>query len=262
MKKLSFIILNYKSPDHFRLCIENIQKLGLDYDYEIIAIDNASNDGSDERIPELFPDVTYIANSKNVGHPAGNNVGFRVATGEYVVMVNPDIIFRSKEDVDRIVQYLDAHTDVAILGPKLHNPDGSIQNTCFRKYSRLTPIYRRTFFGKLPFGKRDIHRHLMTDFNHDDTREVEWLLGACLFIRKSALDEIGFMNEKLFLYFGDYELCDRAREKNWKVVYYHDTSGIFHYHKRESASSRFSFLQAFSYVTRIHLKDWMEYLKQ
>ncbi len=257
---LSFIILNYKTPHHLRLCVQNIRKLELQVEYEIIVIDNASGDESVEMMQREFPEVTLIVSGTNVGHPSGNNIGFRVARGKYLVMVNPDIVFREAEDITKVVRYLDTHEQVAFVGPRLHNPDGSIQNSCYRAYTKWTPVYRRTFLGKLPHAKKDIGNHLMLDFDHNKTISVEWLLGACMFIRKSIMDEIGMMDERLFLYFGDYEWCDRARQAGFDVVYFHDTKGIYHFHKRESASSRFSLLQAFSYVTRIHLKDWKTYL--
>jgi hypothetical protein len=257
--KLSFLILNYKTPHHLRICLQNIRDLELDQagiTHEVIVVDNASNDGSAEMVAERFPEARLIVSDRNVGHPSGNNIGLRVAKGDYVAMINPDIILRSVEDLQKILGYLDRHPDVAFLGPKLHNPNGTVQSSCYRRYSRWTPAFRRTFLGKFGFAKRDIERHLMTDFDHNETREVDWLLGACLFIRRTAVETIGLMNEQLFLYFGDYEWCDRAKQQGWKVVYFHDANGIFHYHKRESASRRLSIQQMFSYVTRIHIKDW------
>ncbi|MFH1426655.1 MAG: glycosyltransferase family 2 protein [Candidatus Kerfeldbacteria bacterium] len=259
--KLSFIILNYKTKNHLRLCLENIHKIPLDLEYEIIVVDNASDDGSVEMVRQQFPGVMLIENKANTGHSAGNNMGIKQASGEYIAIVNPDIVLRSAEDFHKLVAYLDQNAKIAMLGPRLLNPDGTVQNSCYRSYSTLTPLYRRTFLGKLPFGKKDIDRHLMVDFKHDEISEVDWLLGACMVVRKKAIEEIGLMNEELFLYFGDYEWCDRARQNGWKVVYYPGTNGIYHYHKRESDSGRFSFLQAFSYITRIHIKDWLTYLK-
>lgn len=257
--KLSFVILGYKHRNHLRICLRHIQELNLDMPYEVIVVDNASGDGTGDMVRELYPDAVLIENENNIGHPAGNNVGLTAARGEYIAMMNPDIILQSKKDIDDILEYLEAQKDVAFLGPKMQNPDGSIQNSCFRQYGKLTPLYRRTFLKRLPWAKRDINRHLMTDFDHNDTREVEWLLGAAMFIRKSAMDEIGMMNDAFFLYLGDYEWCDRARLHNWKVVYYHETEGIIHYHKRESDSGLPSPMQLLSPVTRIHIKDWNTY---
>jgi len=263
--KLSFIILAYKEKDLLRLCIKNLLNLQLEkkgIDYEILFVDNGSVNGLPEMVRSLYPSVRIILNGKNLGHPGGNNAGLRAAKGEYSVMINPDIIFRNVDEVVQLVRYLDEHQDIGILGPRLHNADGSIQNSCYRRYSRWTPLYRRTFIGKLPFAKRDIDNHLMTDFDHQSTRDVEWLLGACFFIRKSAMEKVGYMDDDFFLYFGDYEWCDRMHANNYRIVYYAETTAIFHYHQRESASSRFSVMQLFSYVTRIHIKDWMTYLKK
>lgn len=259
--KLSFVILNYNSIHLLRLCITHIESLSLRFSYEIIVVDNASRDGSVTMVRSLFPTVTVIEHKQNIGHSAGNNAGIAVARGEIIALINPDIIFRNKTDIEAILQYMDTHPRVGILGPKIFNSDGTLQYSCYRRYRTLTPIYRRTFFGKTARGKRDISRHLMTDFSHTKTRDVEWLLGACLFVRKKTIDEIGRLNEAFFLYFGDYEWCDRARLHHWQVIYFHGTTGIVHYHKRESASHRLSLLQIISYVTRVHIKDWITYLR-
>lgn len=257
--KVSFVILNYKTPHHLRLCLQNLQKLDLGIDHEFIVVDNASGDESVRQTKALFPSAIVLEQESNVGHPAGNNAGISKARGDYVVIVNPDIIFRSKSDIEQVVAYMDAHPTTAMVGPKLRNPDGTVQNSCLRQYSKWTPVYRRTFLRALPFAKKDIERHLMADFNHDELRDVEWVLGACLFIRKEAIEQFGPMDERFFLYFGDYEWCDRARQHGKNVVYFPWTEEIYHYHKRQSDSGKASLFQAFTYVTRIHLKDWLTY---
>ncbi len=265
--KLSFVVLNYRSPHHLRICCEYLVKLALPFDYEIIVVDNASGDESVELlrgVQNAYPSIplTLIESPVNGGHARGNNIGINKASGEYTLILNPDIMIKDAADIIHMVQYMDEHQGTAILGPKLHNPDGTIQYSCYRKYSLFTPAYRRTFLGKLPWAKRDIARHLMTDFDHNDTRSVDWILGACMMLRKSVLDEIGGFYEKFFLYFADYELCDRARQAGYDVVYLHNTQGIIHYHQRQSVTSRFSVVQAISYLTRRHMMDWLIYLEK
>ncbi len=263
--KLSFIILAYKERDLLRLCLKNILNLGLEKQgitYEIFFVDNGSTNGLPEMVRRLYPQVHILLNGANLGHPGGNNTGLKAAQSEYSLMINPDIIFRDVEDITRILAYLDAHPNIGILGPKLRNADGTTQYSCYRRYSRWTPVYRRTLLGKCGFARRDIERHLMMDFDHETTCDVEWLLGACFFIRKSAMDAVGYMDEDFFLYFGDYEWCDRMQRKGYRTVYFAETNGIFHYHQRESASNRFTIMQLFSYVTRIHIRDWMTYVKK
>src|SRR3989338_8074805 len=119
--KLSFIIVNYKTPHLLRLCLKRLYHLGLSFDFEVIVIDNASNDESVSIVEQQFPSVTLIANATNVGHQHGNNQGLEIATGEYSLLINPDILFSNKNDIERILQYLDEHPKTALLGPQLHN---------------------------------------------------------------------------------------------------------------------------------------------
>lgn len=259
--KLSFIILNYKTPHHLRLCLERLTQYTFPFPSEIIVVDNASGDTSLHMVESRFPTVRCVANKQNIGHPGGINRGLSKAHGEYIAILNPDIIVRKQHDIENIINYMEHHERVGFIGPQLHNPDGSIQYSCYRHYSLLTPLYRRTPLGQLPFAKRDIARHLMIDISHQQTMEVEWLLGAFLIVRRETIQNIGPMNEKFFLYFADYEWCDRARRNGWKVIYFHETNDIIHYHQRASAQTRHSIRQLFSYVTRMHIRDWITYLR-
>lgn len=260
--KISFVILNYKTKHLLRLVLRNIQQLAMPVSYEVIVVDNASNDGSVQMVSQMYPEVRLIVSPTNTGHAKGNNLGITQARGEYVVIMNSDIIFFNQQDIVSIIHYLDTHPTVALLGPQLRNADDSIQYSCFRPYSLFTPLYRRTPLGKLAFAQHDLAQHLMTDFDHQSVREVDWLLGAALVIRKTVLDQIGTFNESFFLYFADYELCDRIRFYGYKVVYYPDVH-IVHYHRRESAQKMFwgGIGSVFNYTTRIHLKDWWTYLR-
>lgn len=258
--KISFIILNYKTKHLLRLVVKNLLELQLTVPYEIIVIDNASHDGSVEMMQNLYPQVRLVMSETNTGHAKGNNLGIKEASGEYLIIMNSDIIFFDANDVTKMLNYLDQHPEVALLGPKLINGDGSVQNSCFRPYSAFTPIYRRTPLGRFDFAKRDLARHLMHDFNHEMLQEVEWVLGAVLVGRKAVLDKIGAFNEDFFLYFADFELCDRIRFNGFKIMYYPDVK-IVHYHRRQSAQGSIwgGLGSLFNYTTRVHLKDWLKY---
>lgn len=260
--KCSFVILNYKTPHHLRLCLEHITELRLPFAHEIIVVDNASHDQSEEMMRARFPNVHLIVNEQNLGHPRGVNCGVAAATGEFVMIVNPDIIIRNSADIENMIHYMELHPDVGMCGPQLRNPDGSVQYSCYRRYSFWTPLYRRTFFGRFPMGQRDIARHLMTDVDHHQTMPVDWLLGAFLCVRRRMIADIGMMHEGFFLYFGDYEWCDRAWGAGWRVMYFHETQNIIHYHQRASAHGHHSLIQLISYVTRVHIRDWITYLQR
>lgn len=262
--KLSIVILNYKDKEMFKNGIESILSLKLPFEHEIIAIDNNSGDGTIEMVEEHFLNknlsvpFTFIPLSTNTGYTAGNNVGIRKAKGDYVLVMNPDILYSHSEDILKVLEYMDNHPDVAIVGPKLYNTDETVQYSCFRFYNLFTPLYRRTFLHKFSWAKRDIDNYLMTDFDHASIREVDWLLGSNMFIRKSVFDTIGLLDERFFLYFSDLEFCYRVWDNNMKVIYY-PYAHITHFHKRESASSS-GLKILFSYTTRLHIKDWVKFL--
>lgn len=258
---LSFLIVNYNSSKHLRVCLKSIYNCHFPYPFEVLVVDNASQDDSVMMIQKMYPQVRLIRNQKNIGYSAANNLAMLRAKGSFFGLINPDIIFHKSSDFAKILDYLTKYPNVAILGPKLLNPDLTIQLSCFRKYNLLTPLFRRTFLGKLKVGCEAINHHLMTDFDHNQTRDVDWLLGACFFVPSWIIQKVGLMHEEFFLYFGDYEWCDRAQKKGYAVRYFSETSGIFHYHRRESAAVGKGLKQIFSYPTRVHIKDWLKYLK-
>jgi GT2 family glycosyltransferase len=260
--KVSFIILNYKTKHLLRLVVKNLRQLELTVPYEVIVIDNASHDGSVEMMQELYPDVKLINSPANSGHACGNNLGIQEARGEYLVIMNSDIIFFDQGDVVKMLTYLDEHPEVALLGPRLMNGDGSVQNSCFRPYSTFTPLFRRTPLGRLKYAQRDLARHLMHDFDHNKLQEVEWVLGAVVVARRAVFDQIGPFDESFFLYYADFELCDRVRFHGHKIIYYPDVN-IVHYHRRQSAEGSIwgGLGSLFNYTTRVHLKEWLKYRK-
>jgi len=256
---LSIIILNYKTRGLLKECLKGIKMVQPKLDYEIIVVDNASGDGTAQMMQENFPEIKFIASDKNLGYAKGNNLGIKVASGRYVMIMNPDIIVFS-DVLEKLVQFLDTRQDVGIVGPKLLNPDKSLQYSCYRFPDFWEPVYRRTPLGRFDFAKKKLDNYLMKDFDHNARREVDWLLGGCLLIRKKALDDVGFLDERYFAYFDDVDLCRSMWEKKWKVVYDPEIS-VIHFHRRESAEGHW--LGAiFKKVTRIHLASWLKYFKK
>jgi GT2 family glycosyltransferase len=256
---LSIIILNYKTRGLLKECLKGIKMVEPKLDYEIIVVDNASNDGTATMMRENFPEINFIASEENLGYAKGNNLGIKKARGRYVMIMNPDIIVFSGV-LERLVQFLDERQDVGIVGPKLLNPDKSLQYSCYRFPDFWEPAYRRTPLGRFDFAKKKLDRYLMKDFDHNSVKEVDWLLGGCLLIRRKALDDVGLLDERYFAYFDDIDLCRSIWEKKWKVVYNPEVS-VIHFHRRESAEGHW--LGAiFKKVTRIHLASWLKYFKK
>ncbi|MFZ5364069.1 MAG: glycosyltransferase family 2 protein [Patescibacteria group bacterium] len=256
---LSIIILNYRARGLLKECLKGIKMVHPKLDYEIIVVDNASGDGTAQMMRESFPEINFIASEENLGYAKGNNLGIKKARGRYVMIVNPDIIVFPGV-LESLVHFLDERQDVGIVGPKLLNPDKSLQYSCYRFPGFWEPVYRRTPLGRFDFAKKKLDHYLMKDFDHNSVREVDWLLGGCLLIRRKALDDVGFLDERYFAYFDDVDLCRSIWEKKWKVVYNPEVS-VIHFHRRESAEGHW--LGAiFKKVTRIHLASWLKYFKK
>lgn len=251
--EISIIINNYKTRGLLKQCLKGIFANPPAVAFEVVVIDNNSGDGSVELVQEMFPQVKVIASKENLGHHKGNNLGIKNSSGKYVLILNTDIAIMD-DAFAKLYRFMEEHPQVALVGPKLKNPDGSIQMSCLRFPHLLTPFYRRTFLGQLKFAKEEVRQYLMEDFDHQTTKPVDWILGACEMVRRSAIDQVGGMDEELFLYFGDVAWC----KKFWLAglpVYYFTDCDIIHYHKRESAASGI-----LSRIFWIHITDWIKYL--
>lgn len=253
--QISIIINNYKTRGLLKQCLKGIYLYPPLVEFEVIVVDNDSRDGSVELVREHFPQVKLIEAKENLGFHKGNNLGVKNSTGKYIVIMNTDIAVLDNT-FDKLYDFMENHQEAALVGPKLKNPDGSIQSSCMRFPDKLVPILRRTFLGSLAFAQKRLDRYLMTDFNHDQIAEVDWILGAFIMVRRSAIQRVGSMDENLFLYFGDVAWCKSFWSRGLKVYYYPHTN-VVHYHKRESAQSGF-----FSKVFWIHIRDWLIYLKK
>lgn len=256
---LSIIILNYRTPKLVRQCVKTIKLYGPQVSYEIIVVDNDSHDGVEEMLRQSHPEVKFVQAAKNRGYAAGNNLGIRQAIGRYVMILNPDITVKPGS-IDAAVGYLDRHEDIGILGPKLVKPDGSIDESCYRFPANLIPLYRRTPLGKLAAGRRALERYLMVDYDRRMTRDVDWLLGAVLVVRRKALLQVGLFDERYFLYFEDTDWCRRFWQAGYRVVYY-TGSEMVHYHERLSAQGHW-FTSLFRGSTRVHIVSWLKYLRK
>ncbi len=256
MLDLSIIIVNYRSGGLVKTCLRGILRSNLKCAYETIVVDNDSRDDSVDQIKQHFPGVRLIESKSNRGLAAGNNLGIRAAQGRYLLIINPDIALFPGE-IERLIDFMDRHDRVALAGPKLINPDGSIQTSCYRFPEPLVPLYRRTPLGKLWFAKKTLHRYLLTEMDRTKTRPVDWVLGACMLVRKSAVDQVGVMDERYFLYFEDVDWCRRFWAAGFQVVFFAD-SKLIHYHRRLSAESP-GLSGIFTAATRIHIQSGLRY---
>ena len=253
---LSIIYVNYNTTGLLKQSLKHLFLIQPALDFEVIVIYNNSSDGSAKMVKNRFPSVRLIESKENLGYARGINLGLGQSHGAYVAIFNPDI-FITKGALEALVNYLDANLNVAMAGPKLVNADGSLQYSCYRFPKIYTPLLRRTFLGETLSGKKEIGRYLMKDFDHNESREVDWLLGGALVARKSALQKIGYLNEDFFLYFEDTDLGQKLKKAGYKVVYL-PSAKMIHLHRRESADTSI-FSGLFNKTTRIHILSALKY---
>jgi GT2 family glycosyltransferase/lipopolysaccharide/colanic/teichoic acid biosynthesis glycosyltransferase len=230
---LSIVIVGYNSLPELRECLSSVRAAAVKLRLETLLIDNASEDDTVTVMGVDYPEVRVIANSLNVGYSRAVNQGIAEAEAPYVLVLNPDIVVLPGS-IERLLSFMKEHPDAGIAGSKLLNPDDTLQHSCRRFYTFRTLVLRRTFLGSIFRKSRAISDHLMLEFDHDTSRQVDWVIGACMMVRKKALEDIGGMDERFFLYFEDVDWCYRAWQSGWKVFYVAD-SVMKHRHTRDSA---------------------------
>jgi GT2 family glycosyltransferase/lipopolysaccharide/colanic/teichoic acid biosynthesis glycosyltransferase len=186
-------------------------------------------------VREQYPWVELIAGNENLGYSKGVNVGIRHARGRFFYILNPDTIVKP-DTVQKLYDFMERTPDAGIAGPKLVFHDGNTQYSCRRFYTFKVLALRRTPLGKIFKNTKVVRDHLMLDFDHASTREVDWLLGAAMFVRREAVEAVGLMDERFFLYFEDVDWCYRMKQHGLRV-YYHPESIVVHGYARESAQS-------------------------
>lgn len=235
--KLSVIYVSYNSGEEILASLASLRAAAPPCDLELIAVDNASRDDSAARLRSA-PGLRVIENSVNLGYARAVNLGLAAASGDWILVLNPDVTVRPGA-IEALIDFMAAHPRAGIAGAKLLNPDGSLQYSCRSFYTVWTVLLRRTPLGRLFPKSRALRHHLMLDFDHASDRSVDWVLGACMLVRPQAIAEVGPMDPRFFLYFEDVDWCYRMQTRGWQV-WYVAASRMTHTHKRASARSPFS----------------------
>lgn len=254
---ISVIVTNYKTPDLLKLCLRSVKGAAVNLEHEIIVVDSQAQEETEEFFSADFPEAKYRPFKKNLGYARMVNKGLVEAKGDYLFILNADIIL-TVGSLKKIIDYLETHKEVGLLGPQLLSFDGSAQESCFRFYWPSTVLYRRTFLGRTRRGRLEISRFLMKDFDKKSIKEVDWLLGAALVTSRSALARVGPMDERFFLYFEDVDWCRRFWENGYKIVYFPEAK-MHHYHGRISKKAGGMVDLFFNKYTWIHIVSAIKY---
>ncbi len=215
---VSICIVSWNVADDLRACLTSLSEQAGSVTVEIIVADNASSDETVEMVRREFPKVQLIANDDNLGFAGGTNQGLRIGTGRYLMLLNPDTIV-PPGGLQALIDVADACPEAGIVAPKLLNTDGSQQASCRRFPTIIAAVYRNTLFGRLIPGARSASHYIMGDFDHESQREVDWVSGACMLVRREAFDQVGELDEGFPWGSEDVDYCLRMHQAGWQVLY-------------------------------------------
>jgi len=211
---LSIVIVNWNTQDILTECLHSIFASRTNNYYEVWVVDNGSTDGSVQMIKEGYPQVELIANKENVGFAHANNQAINQSSGEYVMLLNPDTVIQ-KDVIETLVNYLDQKPGVGAVGPRLLNPDGTLQESSYPEPTLLRELWRMFHLDRFYY----FAEYPMDSWSLDRAREVDVLMGACFLIRRKALDQVGLLDEKFFIYSEEVDLCTRIRNYGWRLFW-------------------------------------------
>jgi hypothetical protein len=205
-------VVTYDALPWLERCLESVRGL------ETVVVDHGSRDGTLELVRERFPEARLIE-QENRGLAAGWNAGIAATGGRYVLLLNADA-WLLDDAVERLVAFADDHPEAAVVGPRLLNPDGSLQRSVrgFPTLWRLATEY--LFLRKLAPRSEALNAFYAGGFDHDAVREAEFVMGACLLVRRDAIEEVGPADEAFFLFSEETDWCYRFVRAGWKVLFY------------------------------------------
>ncbi len=219
---ISVIIVNWNTKDFLSQCLRSVYETIKQQTFEVIAVDNASTDGSVVMLKEDFSSVVVVKNHVNRGFGAASNQALRVMKGRYALLLNTDTIL-TENAVHELFTFLESHSDVAMACGQLLNADGSKQNSIAAFPSFLTLLTNMSLLEYL-FPKRFLSKR----YSHAGPVEIESGIGACLLVRKQAIDKVGMFDERYFFFFEETDWAYQMRSAGWKIFHV-PTALIYHF---------------------------------
>lgn len=214
--QVSIIIVNYNTKGLLENCIRSIIKTTKEVTYEIIVVDNNSTDGSPDMVQNLFPHIRLLSNKENIGFSCANNMAYRSSKGDHLLFLNSDTLIQDGA-IEEMIDYLNTHPQVGIVGPKILNP----QQQPTRSYMRFLDL-KKLFLGSKYFKilvDVEEYRIHFPFYDYASVRQVPWLSGACMMVKRNIFEEAGLFDEHYFLYLEDMDLCLQVSKLGYHIVY-------------------------------------------
>ncbi len=213
--------------EYLSRCLISLRKAAAGLRSEVIVVDNSSDDGSWQMVRGEYPEVRLLRNANNTGFARANNQGIDISNGRYVCLINSDVeVF--PDTVRVLLEYMNVHQGVGIVGPKVLNTDHTLQHSC-----RTLPTLRDSFFRALKldttFPNTSLFgSHQMMNWDYSYTREVEILSGCFWMIRRKALEDVGPLDDRFFIYGEDMDFCRRFHTSGWKIIFHPEAQIVHH----------------------------------
>ena len=238
MTDVSVIIVSWNTKALLRNCLKSVFEQGKKYSQEVWVVDNDSPDKSADMVAAEFPEVKLIANNFNGGFAAGNNQAMRLATGRYILLLNPDTIILDGA-VDKMIDYIEARADkkLGVITCKLLNNDGSLQKSVNSFYTFLGSFVENRFISGI-LEKMNLEPKGFTSYwDHGQEREIDWAYGAVMLFTKELMDKVGLLDEKFYIYAEEMDYYLRVRRAGYTSVFLPDVQ-IIHLGKSSSRQKR------------------------
>jgi hypothetical protein len=231
MVDLSIIIVNWNTKEYLLPCLKSIFRGGGVTGWEIIVTDNSPTDGSGDEIRKTFPSVQVIENDRNLGFSRAANQGLRKASGRYVLLLNPDTQVENGA-IEQLVSFMDGRSDAGVVGAQLLDGDGSKQNSVANFPSLTTELLNKSLLRWL-FPKKFPGK----ETNYSEPVEVDSVIGACMMMRRAALEQVGLLDEDYFLFLEETDWCYRMKRAGWKV-YHVPQAEVYHFQGKSTEAER------------------------
>jgi len=267
MLDLSIVIVNWNTKDLLRDCLESVYASEGGFAFETIVVDNCSHDCSADMVSEEFPHVHLIESDINGGYAYANNLGLRRLQARYYLLLNPDTILPT-DALGDMLAFMETHPEAGMAGPKLVMADGELDLACRRSFPTPENSFYKLFGLSRLFPKsKRFGQYNLTYLDPDEMAEVDSVVGAFMMVRGEVIEQIGFLDEKYFMYAEDLDWALRAKQAGWKV-YYCPHVTVLHYKRRSSEQNprraRYEFWRAMYVFYRKHYAEdtpfWLHYL--
>ena len=224
---ISVVIVGWNAKSYLELCLDSLASARPHRSMEIIVVDNASSDGSAEMIEARFPEVKLIKSRENLGFAKGNNLALLQARGRYIALVNPDVIV-FPGCLDALADFLDQNPKVGNVGPRILNPDLTLQSSCRKFPSLWNNLCMATGLATAFKKSRLLSGEHMLYFPHDRALAVDVLVGCFWMVRREAFEAAGLLDEGFFMYGEDLDWCRRCWTAGWQVMFFPGAQAIHH----------------------------------